>query len=192
MPVIYFKGYSSGEHSGLVSSRLAIGLVSRLSLAGDVRVDGSPLVWDEVLQDLLGTDHTIDENSKWTFVTQQVLYLSIYVAGNGTPAQDLLVGVVTADRFVKQEHPYLRRPWFCLHPCGTASMLALIFSQAGREADTCSGQESCRGQASQIRMSAEPVPANPGSSFSEETYLLAWLSLTGPILGMNVPYTLFK
>ena len=48
----------------------------------------------------------------------------------------------------QQEHPVLRSPWYCLHPCESAAIMRLLLSNAScasGAADSCSGNTVPRG-----------------------------------------------
>ncbi|CAH2054630.1 unnamed protein product [Thlaspi arvense] len=59
----------------------------------------------------------------------------------------------------QEEHPYLNRPWFKLHPCGTEEWIKLL-------------SQSSSGAACQM-----PV----------ELYLVSWFSVVGQVVGLRIP-----
>ncbi|KAL1092386.1 hypothetical protein V6Z11_D07G221200 [Gossypium hirsutum] len=59
------------------------------------------------------------------------------------------------------EHPYLKRPWYKLHPCGTAEWMKLLFLS-----DT----------------------ANPKFEVVLELYLLSWFSVVGQVFGLRFSF----
>ncbi|XP_010547172.1 PREDICTED: ubiquitin-like-conjugating enzyme ATG10 [Tarenaya hassleriana] len=61
----------------------------------------------------------------------------------------------------QEEHPYLNRPWFKLHPCGTGEWTKLLF-QSG---------------SSNSNEHRRPV----------ELYLVSWFSVVGRVVGLKVP-----
>ncbi|XP_042412704.1 ubiquitin-like-conjugating enzyme ATG10 isoform X2 [Zingiber officinale] len=66
--------------------------------------------------------------------------------------------------FITQEdHPYLHRPWYTLHPCGTGDWMKFLL---------CSDAPN-------------KIPALHG-------YLSAWLSVIGQVVGLRIPIGLFK
>ncbi|XVF21255.1 hypothetical protein REPUB_Repub12eG0074200 [Reevesia pubescens] len=65
----------------------------------------------------------------------------------------------------QEEHPYLRRAWYKLHPCGTAEWTKLLFL----------------GDTAQHRF--EVVL---------ELYLLSWFSVVGQVFGLRIPFNLLN
>ncbi|XP_031497214.1 ubiquitin-like-conjugating enzyme ATG10 isoform X4 [Nymphaea colorata] len=63
----------------------------------------------------------------------------------------------------KEEHPYLKRPWFTLHPCGTGDWMKLLFLDKVASV----GRAAC-------------IP----------NYVLSWLSMVGQAVGLKVPLDL--
>ncbi|KAK6238776.1 hypothetical protein QUC31_004245 [Theobroma cacao] len=61
----------------------------------------------------------------------------------------------------QEEHPYLKRPWYKLHPCGTSEFMKLLFLGG----DT--GQ--------------------PKLEVVLELYLLSWFSAVGQVVGLRIP-----
>lgn len=57
-----------------------------------------------------------------------------------------------------QEHPYLNRPWYKLHPCGTNEWMKLLLC-----GDTCLNK-----------------------NFIEQ-YLVSWFSVVGQVVGLKTP-----
>ncbi|GMH02444.1 hypothetical protein Nepgr_004283 [Nepenthes gracilis] len=60
----------------------------------------------------------------------------------------------------EQEHPYLKRPWYTLHPCATNEFMRLLFL---------------------IDVSLL------GDRVAAEQYLTSWLSVVGQVAGLKVP-----
>ncbi|KDP45208.1 hypothetical protein JCGZ_15073 [Jatropha curcas] len=60
----------------------------------------------------------------------------------------------------QEEHPYLNRPWYKLHPCGTNEWMKLLF----------------RGEA-----------ATAKNRVLIELYLVSWFSVVGQVIGLKVP-----
>ncbi|THU58792.1 hypothetical protein C4D60_Mb03t18180 [Musa balbisiana] len=63
----------------------------------------------------------------------------------------------------QEDHPYLRRPWYTLHPCGTSDWMKVLF-----------GSNAANNQ---------PRPLH---------YLSAWLSVVGQAVGLRIPLGLYK
>ncbi|MBA0605617.1 hypothetical protein Godav_018171 [Gossypium davidsonii] len=61
----------------------------------------------------------------------------------------------------QEEHPYLKIPWYKLHPCGTAEWMKLLFLS-----DT----------------------ANPNFEVVLELYLLSWFSVVGQVFGLRISF----
>ena len=64
-----------------------------------------------------------------------------------------------------QEHPFLNRPWYKLHPCGTSDWMKLL----------CLGDE---------------VAAKNGLAI--ELYLVSWFSVVGQVVGLKTPLEMVK
>ncbi|KAL4378729.1 hypothetical protein GQ457_02G004870 [Hibiscus cannabinus] len=60
----------------------------------------------------------------------------------------------------QEEHPYLKRPWYKLHPCGTNEWMKLLFLSH---------------------------TANPKFEAVPELYLLSWFSVAGQVFGLRIP-----
>ncbi|KAK8674335.1 hypothetical protein V6N13_112627 [Hibiscus sabdariffa] len=60
----------------------------------------------------------------------------------------------------QEEHPYLKRPWYKLHPCGTNEWMKLLFLSH---------------------------TANPKFEVVPELYLLSWFSVAGQVFGVRIP-----
>uniref|UniRef100_A0A7N0TUK3 Ubiquitin-like-conjugating enzyme ATG10 n=1 Tax=Kalanchoe fedtschenkoi TaxID=63787 RepID=A0A7N0TUK3_KALFE len=60
-----------------------------------------------------------------------------------------------------EEHPYLNRPWHKLHPCGTSEWMKLLYLGDSSSTDR--------------------------NRVGVELYLLIWLSVVGPMVGLKVP-----
>ncbi|KAM4113494.1 hypothetical protein ACJW30_05G224900 [Castanea mollissima] len=65
----------------------------------------------------------------------------------------------------QEEHPYLNRPWYKLHPCGTSEWMKLLFH-------------------------ADDALAKTGVAI--EVYLVAWLSVVGHVVGLRIPFEMMK
>lgn len=64
-----------------------------------------------------------------------------------------------------EEHPYLKRPWYKLHPCGTGEWMKLLFLS-----DT----------------------AQPKFDVVLEQYLLSWFSVVGQVVGLKIPFNMLN
>ncbi|KAK3031840.1 hypothetical protein RJ639_035977 [Escallonia herrerae] len=60
----------------------------------------------------------------------------------------------------EEEHPYLNRPWYTLHPCGTSEWMKLLF-------------------ANDALVAKDGVVA--------EQYLVSWFSVVGQVVGLKTP-----
>ncbi|XP_061359200.1 ubiquitin-like-conjugating enzyme ATG10 [Gastrolobium bilobum] len=60
----------------------------------------------------------------------------------------------------QEEHPYLKRPWYKLHPCGTSDWMKLLF--LGDTSLNING-------------------------FVIEQYLVSWFSVIGQVVGLKIP-----
>ncbi|KAK3011534.1 hypothetical protein RJ639_011574 [Escallonia herrerae] len=60
----------------------------------------------------------------------------------------------------EEEHPYLKRPWYTLHPCGTSEWMKLLF-------------------ANDALVARDGVVA--------EQYLVSWFSVVGQVVGLKTP-----
>lgn len=68
--------------------------------------------------------------------------------------------------FITQEdHPYLNRPWYTLHPCGTSEWMKMLFSN-------------------------EPAPAEGGAAVAK--YLVSWFSVVGQVFGLKIPFEMLS
>ncbi|OUZ99304.1 Autophagy-related protein 3 [Macleaya cordata] len=61
----------------------------------------------------------------------------------------------------QEEHPYLNRPWYTLHPCGTSEWMKLLF--LGGDSQTKDGPTI------------------------QQQYLVSWLSVVGQAVGLRIP-----
>lgn len=76
-----------------------------------------------------------------------------------------------------QEHPFLRRPFFQQHPCQTDAVMRLLRGQGDASGDgTAAGSAGGRSAAAPSLL----------------RYMLAWLSVAGPPLGLRVPLDLWR
>lgn len=65
----------------------------------------------------------------------------------------------------QEEHPYLNRPWFKLHPCGTSEWMKLLFL-------------------SDASWFKNEIPI--------ERYVASWLSVVGQVVGLRIPMEMLK
>ncbi|CAN6688384.1 unnamed protein product [Malus baccata var. baccata] len=65
----------------------------------------------------------------------------------------------------QEEHPYLKRPWYKLHPCGTSEWMKLLFH----------GDNSL-----------------PKNGVAVEQYLVSWLSVVGQVVGIRIPFEMLN
>ncbi|XP_076881085.1 ubiquitin-like-conjugating enzyme ATG10 [Bidens hawaiensis] len=63
----------------------------------------------------------------------------------------------------QQEHPYLNRPWYTLHPCGTSEWMTLLLA--------------CENSTTENR---------------NEQYLISWFSIVGQVFGLKLPFEMLK
>ena len=107
-----------------------------------------------------------------------------------------------------QEHPFLHRPWFMLHPCQTAANMQLLTEQQ-RGAEPASAA-AVAVPAAAVASAAEPAMQTKRAGTGEHAaaaaraehsqagrpcslrYLLAWLSVVGQPLGIRVPPDLWQ
>ena len=76
-----------------------------------------------------------------------------------------------------QEHPHLMTPWHMLHPCETASIMSLLM------AGPLSAEAASTGD---LPDAAETHTAR-GQQPLAVAYMLAWMSVVGPLVGLHVP-----
>ncbi|KAK6940389.1 Ubiquitin-like-conjugating enzyme Atg3/Atg10 [Dillenia turbinata] len=65
----------------------------------------------------------------------------------------------------QEEHPYLRRPWYTLHPCGTGEWMKLLL------------------------LADAALAAN---GFTSEQYIVSWMSVVGQVVGIQIPHQLLN
>ncbi|KAJ0539521.1 hypothetical protein HanHA300_Chr08g0287291 [Helianthus annuus] len=102
-------------------------------------VDGQLLNQDEIEKNLPTESAKVLTESKWTFITQQV------------------------NSYLPQEHPYLNRPWYTLHPCGTSEWMKLLLAGENSTAEN-----------------------------RVEQYLISWFSVVGQVFGLKLPLDMVK
>ncbi|KAJ8748144.1 hypothetical protein K2173_000552 [Erythroxylum novogranatense] len=64
-----------------------------------------------------------------------------------------------------EEHPYMNRPWYKLHPCGTSEWMKLLFL-------------------------SDAVMAKNGLAIDQ--YLVSWFSVVGQVVGLRTPIKMVK
>ena len=69
-----------------------------------------------------------------------------------------------------QEHPYLNRPWYTLHPCGTSEWMKLLLNTTKKRDDDDASSSAAKG------------------GVVVEQYLAAWLSVVGQVFGLKIPF----
>ncbi|KVH94181.1 hypothetical protein Ccrd_003757 [Cynara cardunculus var. scolymus] len=62
------------------------------------------------------------------------------------------------------EHPYLNRPWYMLHPCGTSEWMKLLL------------------------VGVDNSMATNGT----ERYMISWFSVVGQVFGLKLPFEMLK
>jgi len=68
----------------------------------------------------------------------------------------------------QEEHPYLNRPWYTLHPCGTSEWMKLLLDT--NKMDSGGGSSAAKG------------------GVAVEQYLVSWLSVAGQVFGLKIPF----
>ncbi|XAR58795.1 hypothetical protein NMG60_11014340 [Bertholletia excelsa] len=82
------------------------------------------------------------------------------------PANSVKVLLESKWTFLTQEeHPYLNRPWYKLHPCGTCEWIKLL-------------------------LLADASGIENGVAF--ERYIVSWLSVVGQVVGLRIPFEMLK
>ena len=99
-----------------------------------------------------------------------------------TSAESDRWGLVT-----QQEHPLLSRPFYHIHPCHTAQVMAAALNCAG-----CCGDKRDTNPGAVSQASCSPLPIkttsdSTGDFTSSVNYLLTWLTTFGPLVGLKVP-----
>ncbi|WZY96140.1 hypothetical protein YC2023_068469 [Brassica napus] len=86
--------------------------------------------------------------------------LSLDVIKRDLPSSSVSLLLESKWTFITQEeHPYLNRPWFKLHPCGTEEWIKLLSES--------SSSDGCQ------------IPV--------ELYLVSWFSVVGQVVGLKIP-----
>jgi hypothetical protein len=115
-----------------------------------------------------------------------VLYFRL-VRVDGTPVafDDQLIrelrlpgGNAQAPLVAMDDHQVLGTPFYLLHPCETASAMALLLDQP-------SANPSNRTQASSDNSTSSREEQDMSSHPGSPTYLLAWMSLVQPLTHIN-------
>ncbi|XP_059659983.1 ubiquitin-like-conjugating enzyme ATG10 isoform X2 [Cornus florida] len=65
----------------------------------------------------------------------------------------------------QEEHPYLNRPWYTLHPCGTSEWIKLLLT-----AEASMAKGAC----------------------AIEKYLVSWFSVVGQVIGLRLPFEMLS
>ncbi|GLJ12021.1 hypothetical protein SUGI_0182180 [Cryptomeria japonica] len=117
----------------------------------------------------------------------------------------------------QEEHPYLNRPWYALHPCGTSKWMGFLFSsrtssnvkpttiveQDLTQSESCllkedNGQNSptmeeiISGGNNFSKSNIESTTCNTSRTEIISQYLIAWLSVVGQVVGLRVPFEIVK
>jgi ubiquitin-like-conjugating enzyme ATG10 len=111
--------------------------------------DGSELTWDALVDDLPAAQRTLARSQR--------------------------------DRWsflTRQDHPHLQRPWYTLHPCQTAALLALLLARTTAEAASGGERGDERGA---------PQQTEDGDDGLLLRYMLAWCSVVPAALGLTLP-----
>ncbi|KAM7527517.1 hypothetical protein LguiB_030927 [Lonicera macranthoides] len=74
----------------------------------------------------------------------------------------------------QEEHPYLNRPWYTLHPCGTSEWMKLLLNTTKKRDDDDSSTLVAEG------------------GVVIEKYLAAWLSVVGQVFGLKIPFEMVR
>eukprot|EP00040_Diaphanoeca_grandis_P024692 m.136042 g.136042 ORF g.136042 m.136042 type:complete len:240 (-) comp29830_c0_seq3:333-1052(-) len=83
----------------------------------------------------------------------------------------------TLSAISQAEHPVLHRPFFFLHPCHTATLMASVFS----DLHTTTPDDG-----------ASTTFVNETAETTSPNYLTAWISLMGPAIGLNLPSCVYS
>ena len=103
----------------------------------------------------------------------ELLHLHMQAA---TPHMQLRVTVA-----LLQEHPVLGKPFYMLHPCRTAEVMALLRPSSK---PTIADVLRCEEQSAVHRQS---LKAGPASVEDMQAYFVAWFSVYGGLLGLALP-----
>ena len=99
------------------------------------------------------------------------------------------------DILTQTEHPLLQRPFYCLHPCNTAKAMREVLgcfpsrssSSLGHVCDAC--PTGCDANSSSF-VPCDATDKVPGERSLPDTaganYLVTWLSMFGPVAGLQV------
>ncbi|CAH8290760.1 unnamed protein product [Eruca vesicaria subsp. sativa] len=87
--------------------------------------------------------------------------LSLEVIKRDLPSSSVSLLLESKWTFITQEdHPYLNRPWFKLHPCGTEEWIKLLSESS----------------------------SFTGCQMPVELYLISWFSVVGQVVGLKIPH----
>lgn len=78
----------------------------------------------------------------------------------------------------REDHPHLQQPWYALHPCRTAALLALVLAPTTAEAAR-GGEGGEEGGVLQDK--------DDGEDGVLLRYMLAWCSVVPSALGLTLP-----
>ncbi|XP_052185965.1 ubiquitin-like-conjugating enzyme ATG10 isoform X3 [Diospyros lotus] len=120
------------------------------------------------LEDVILNGHTEDNHDEGCHTEEEEpSYSDGQPLALGDIEKDLLINsakVLMESKWTfitQEEHPYLNRPWYTLHPCGTGEWMKLL-------------------------VITDPSWAKGEISF--EKYLISWLSVVGQVVGLRIPF----
>jgi len=77
----------------------------------------------------------------------------------------------------QEEHPFLHRSWYMLHPCGTSEWMKLLLLAGSKESDDTPRNEQ---------------PLSESELSEVKRYLPSWLSVVGQVVGLKIPFEIQK
>ena len=87
----------------------------------------------------------------------------------------------------QQEHPLLHRPFYHIHPCHTANVMAQATDTKKNEAEKCRKDLTDMRTLSGGEATVSMVPHLAAGSERKANYLVTWLSTFGPLVGLTLP-----
>ena len=100
-------------------------------------------------------------------------------AGPRLPPMSMLSSSIT-----QVEHPVYGIPYYMLHPCETASLMQTCLLSEGRK--------GCDSQGRATLPAAASSAASAAFYGDSPRYLVLWLSLSAPVVGLHVPLQLAR
>ena len=116
--------------------------------------------------------------------------------------------------FTQSDHPILGRPFFRLHPCRTAGLMAALTASGAPVTPGATNVAGCDVVADEppraacvnarqmtqqnARAAATAGAGDPdtvtlsSASASQQHYVKAWISLMGPAVGLSLPHTYYE